>query len=320
VTASLFPAIEPYATGVLEVGGGHRVYWEECGNPRGIPVLFCHGGPGSSCSPGHRRFFDPQRYRAILFDQRGCGRSQPLGGTRENTTWDLVADIEALRRRLEVERWLLFGGSWGAALALAYAQSHPDAVAGLVLRGVFLGTDAEVDWFLNGLRRFVPEAWDAFARALSAGPGGDLLDACCRQLDAASAEEALRAARGWVDYESAVMALGEQPGTASGSLSDAAVLARVRIQTHYLRHRCFLEERPILSHMVALGALPAIIVQGRLDMVCPPITAAQLAAGWPGAELRLIDRAGHFIFNPQLVAALLQALEDLSARAAVELP
>jgi proline iminopeptidase len=320
VTATLFAATEPYATGVLEGSGGHRVYWEECGNPRGIPVLFCHGGPGSSCSPGHRRFFDPERYRAILFDQRGCGRSRPLGEIRENTTWELVADMEALRRRLEVERWLLFGGSWGATLALAYALSHPAAVAGLVLRGVFLGTDAEVDWFLNGLRRFVPEAWDALARAVDARPGGDLVAACQRELGSASSERALRAARAWVEYESAVMALGEQPGASSAALSDAALLARVRIQTHYLRHGCFLAERPILSRMAALHAMPVIIVQGRLDMVCPPVTAAQLAAGWPGAELRMIENGGHLVFNPHLAAALVQALEDFSARTAVELP
>lgn len=315
MTEALFPATEPHASGMLEVAGGHRVYWEESGNRHGIPVVFCHGGPGSSCGPAHRRFFDPARYRAILFDQRGCGRSQPLGEVRNNTTWDLVSDMDALRRRLEVERWLLFGGSWGATLALAYAQRHPEAVSGLVLRGVFLGTDAEVDWFLDGLRRFIPEAWSAFARALEPGATGNLLEACASRIET-SGEVARRAAQAWADYESAAMALGEQPGTSSGTLSDAAVLARVRVQTHYLRHHCFLEERPILAHMPAIQALPAIIVQGRLDMVCPPITAARLAAGWSAAELRMVDNAGHFVFNPHLSAALVRALADLSGRLA----
>jgi proline iminopeptidase len=281
-------------------------------------VLFCHGGPGSGCSPAHRRFFDPVRYRAILFDQRGCGRSEPLGETCHNTTWDLVADMEVLRRRLEIERWLLFGGSWGATLALAYAQSHPDAVSGLVLRGVFLGTDEEVDWFLNGLQRFVPEAWGALARALDAGPSDRLLQTCLRRLEAGSTESALSAARAWTAYESAVMALGEEPGAASSAASDESVLARVRVQTHYLRHRCFLAEQPILRHMSAIRSLPAIIVQGRLDMVCPPVTAARLAACWDAAELRMVQSAGHFVFNPDLAAALVRALQDFSARLKVE--
>jgi proline iminopeptidase len=318
MTEALFPGIEPFATGVLDVGAGHRVYWEQSGHPAGIPVLFCHGGPGSSCSPAHRRFFDPARYRAILFDQRGCGRSQPLGETRHNTTWNLVADMEALRRHLEVERWLLFGGSWGATLALAYAQQHPDAVLGLVLRGVFLGTDDEVDWFLNGVRRFVPEAWSAFARALDAGASGHLLQACLRRLEAGRPTDASSAARAWAAYESAVMALGEQPSASSVASIDEVVLARVRIQTHYLQHQCFLAERPILERMDAIHALPAIIVQGRLDMVCPPVTAERLAAHWDAAELRMVESAGHFAFNPALAAALVRALADFSARLAVE--
>ena len=318
MTEALYPGNEPFATGMLDVGAGHRVYWEQSGNPAGIPVLFCHGGPGSSCSPAHRRFFDPARYRAVLFDQRGCGRSEPLGETRHNTTWDLVADMEALRLHLGVDRWLLFGGSWGATLALAYAQSHPHVVTGLVLRGVFLGTDDEVDWFLNGLRRFVPEAWSAFARILDAGASGHLLQACRRRLEAGPPADPLSAARAWVAYESAVMALGEQPSASSVASSDEVVLARVRIQTHYLRHQCFLAERPILGRMAAIRSLPAIIVQGRLDMVCPPLTAHRLAAHWDAAELRMVENAGHFVFNTSLAAALVRALADFSARLAVE--
>jgi proline iminopeptidase len=318
MTGALFPGIEPFATGMLDVGAGHRVYWEQSGNPHGIPVLFCHGGPGSSCGAVHRRFFDPARYRAILFDQRGCGRSEPLGEIRHNTTWDLVADMETLRREFEVERWLLFAGSWGATLALAYAQSHPQAVTGLVLRGVFLGTDEEVDWFLHGLRRFVPEAWSTFARALDAGASSHLLQACIRRLEAGPPAASLNAARAWMAYESEVMALGEQPSASSVAPRDEAVLARVRIQTHYLRHQCFLAERPILGRMAAIRSLPAIVVQGRLDMVCPPVTAHRLVAHWAAAELRMVECAGHLVFNPDLAVALVRALADFSGRLAVE--
>jgi proline iminopeptidase len=318
MTEPLFPPIEPFARGLLEVGTGHRIYWEQSGDPAGIPVLFCHGGPGSSCSSAHRRFFDPGCYRAILFDQRGCGRSQPLGETRHNTTWDLVADMEALRHHVGVDRWLLFGGSWGSTLALAYAQSHPDAVLGLVLRGVFLGTDDEVDWFLQGLRRFVPEAWSTLAHALDTRGSGHLLQACLRRLEAGSAADSVSAARAWVAYESEAVALGEQLAAAAVTSSDEAVVARVRVQTHYLRHQCFLAQRPILGRMTAIRSLPAIIVQGRLDAICPPITAQRLASHWEAAELRMVENAGHLAFNPALAAALVRALADFSDRLAVE--
>ena len=319
MTPSLFPAVEPFASGLLEVGNSHRIYWEQSGHPAGIPVLFCHGGPGGHCSAAHRRFFDPQCYRAILFDQRGCGRSQPLGETRHNTTWDLVADIEALRHHLGIDHWLLFGGSWGSTLALAYAQSQPAVVLGLVLRGVFLGTDEEVDWFLHGLRRFLPEAWQAFARALDPRTSGHLLQACLRRLQAARPPDAIAAARAWLDYELAAVSLGEPPLESSMSPSDEAALARVRVQTQYLRRQCFLAERPILSRMAGIRSLPSIIVQGRLDMVCPPVTAHRLAAQWDAAELRMVENGGHLAFNPAMTGALVQALADFSKRLAVEL-
>jgi proline iminopeptidase len=317
MTETLFPLIEPFATGMLDVGAGHSIYWEQSGNLEGIPVLFCHGGPGSSCTPAHRRFFDPERYRAILFDQRGCGRSLPLGETRFNTTWDLIADMEKLRAQVGVDRWLLFGGSWGSTLALAYAQSHRHAVLGLVLRGVFLATQEEVEWFLYGLRRFVPEAWGNLAVTLNAHEGEGLLEACDRQLVEGRREEALAAARAWSDYESAVVSLGEPAKTAS-AVTDENVLARVRVQTHYLMHRCYLDQQPILARMMPILALPAIIVQGRLDMVCPPATAATLASRWLAAELRMVENAGHLAFNPELASALVQALADFARRLAVQ--
>jgi len=316
VTEPLFPPIEPYLKGMLDVGAGHSIYWEQSGNPSGIPVLFCHGGPGSSCSPGHRRFFDPERYRAILFDQRGCGRSVPLGETRDNTTWDLVSDMEALRLHFGIDRWLLFGGSWGSTLALVYAQTHRHSVLGLVLRGVFLGTADEVEWYLYGLRRFVPEAWNKLAVSLDARDDEGLLEACSRQLQAGKRQQALNAARAWSDYESAAMALGES-AQASSVTPDEPLLARVRVQTHYLMHHCFLDREPILAHMIRLLAAPAIIVQGRLDLVCPPAAAASLASRWLAADLRMVENAGHLAFNPNLASALVGALADFSRRLAV---
>jgi proline iminopeptidase len=316
MTGSLHPPIEPFLTGMLNVGGGHSIYWEQSGNPSGIPVLFCHGGPGSSCSPAHRRFFDPERYRAILFDQRGCGRSLPLGETCNNTTWDLVSDMEALRLHLGIRRWLLFGGSWGSTLALAYAQNHRQPVLGLVLRGVFLGTADEVDWFLYGLRRFLPEAWNKFALSLDARAEEGLLEACSRHLQEGTLAQALHAARAWSDYESAVMSFGE-PAQAPSAIQDPVLLARVRVQTHYLRHHCFLDEAPILARMMRLTAAPAIIVQGRLDLACPPSAAASIASRWLTAELRMVENAGHLAFNPHLAEALVGALADFSRRLAV---
>jgi proline iminopeptidase len=309
----LFPPIEPFATGMLDVGADHFIYWEQSGNLDGIPVVFCHGGPGGSCTPTHRRFFDPERYRIILFDQRGCGRSAPLGATRFNTIWDLISDMEELRNQAAVERWLLFGGSWGSTLALAYAQNHRHAVLGLVLRGVFLATQDEVEWFLYGLRRFVPEAWGRLAVDLDAREGEGLLEACDRQLVEGRPAQALRAARAWSAYESAVMALGEAPASASAP-DDEAVLARVRVQIHYLMHRCFLDQQPILTRMLPILALPAIIVQGRMDMVCPPTTAATLSSRWLEADLRMVENAGHLAFNPNLAAALVEALADFARR------
>ena len=316
MSEALYPPIEPYLSGMLDVGDGHSIYWEQSGNPAGIPVLFCHGGPGSSCNPAHRRFFDPERYRAILFDQRGCGRSVPLGETRNNTTWDLVSDMEALRLHFGIGRWLLFGGSWGSTLALAYAQTYRHPVLGLVLRGVFLGTTDEVEWFLYGLRRFVPEAWNKLALSLDARDDEGLLEACSRQLQAGTLAQALDAARAWSDYECAVMALGE-PVQVPPAMPDAHLLARVRVQTHYLLHHCFLDQQPILGHMTRLLAAPAIIVQGRLDLVCPPAAAASLASRWLAAELRMVENAGHLASNAKLASALVRALADFSRRLAV---
>jgi proline iminopeptidase len=301
----LYPPIEPERTGWLEVGEGHRLYFDLCGSPRGVPALFLHGGPGSSSNAGHRRFFDPQFYRIVLFDQRGCGRSTPAGATHANTTAHLIEDIERLREHLGVGRWLLFGGSWGSTLALAYAQAHPQRVSGLVLRGLFLASSAEVAWYLEGLRRFLPEAWGALAQGVAQPDRAGLIAdyaACVERGELAAAQR-------WSAYESAVMAVGEQGANGSASNTEA-LLARVRVQLHYLSHECFLAPGQLLAGLPTIARLPAILVQGRRDMVCPPATAYTLAQAWPAARLRMVEEAGHSALHPALRAALVRATEE----------
>jgi proline iminopeptidase len=297
----LYPPIEPFAAQQVPVGGPHALYVEQCGNPDGFPVLLLHGGPGSQSRPLHRRFFDPQFYRIVLFDQRGCGRSTPLGCTDENTTTHLVQDMELLRTRLGLGRMLVFGGSWGATLALAYAVAHPARVAAMVLRGVFLGTRREVGAYLEALRR--EEGVDPLAR----------YHALVNQRDDAAASAA---ARRWLDYEEALMSLGATQRDTGAAQDRAASLARVRVQLHYLVHDCFLEPGALLSGVAPLAHTPVLIVQGERDRVCPPQAARALAARLPGAELRLIERGGHAADEPQMAAALRLATDDLRQRLA----
>lgn len=311
---ALFASIEPFAADWLDVPGGHRLRYEQCGNPAGIPVVFLHGGPGSSINPNHRRFFDPQVYRVVLYDQRGCGQSTPRGETSENTTPRLVDDLERLRTHLGIPRWLVFGGSWGSTLALAYAQAHPTVVSGCVLRGLFLGTDAEVEWFLIGLQRFLPEAWEAFAQAAPEQTSAGLLHHYRSLVDRADGL-AVEAAARWTDWESAVMAVGEP--SAAGSTADSnAALDRVRVQLHYLTHSCFLAPDQLMSGMDALRGIPAIVVQGRRDLVCPPVTAYRVQRAWAGAQLRMVEEAGHSAMHPLLAQGLVQALQDIRSRLA----
>jgi proline iminopeptidase len=310
---ALHPILEPYRADWLEVGGGHRIYFENSGNPAGFPVLFVHGGPGSRTRPAHRRFFDPRFYHIVLFDQRGCGLSTPLGGTLDNTTAHLVADIEQLRRRLGVDRWLLFGGSWGSTLSLAYAIAHPDRVAGMVLRSVFLASDAEVQWYLSGLRQLLPQAWTEFA-----GDAGASIVGHYRALvEQAEPAAALAAARRWWDYESRVMALGESAG-ASGAPPAEELLARARVQLHFLAHRCFLRPDELLDNLPKIGAKPTIVVQGAMDLVCPPSTAVAVAERLPGAELRLVANGGHSALQPAMAAELCAATARMRDRLTAE--
>jgi proline iminopeptidase len=308
MSEGLYPALEPLTRDFLPVSGGHRILYEVCGAPVGTPALFLHGGPGSSFGAVHRRFFDPAFYRLVLFDQRGCGQSTPRGEIRDNTTGDLLDDIERLRLHLGVQRWMLFGGSWGSTLALAYAQRHPDRVGGLVLRGLFLASRDEVQWFLHGLRRVVPEAWSS----LTDQAATDHLVAWYQaEVGSSDTARAIAAARRWVAYENAVMAVGEAAGGSASGPDDAGVLDRVKVQLHYLAHDCFLQPGALLAGMDRLRELPAILVQGRRDLVCPPVTAYTVSRDWPRAQLRVVEEGGHSALHPAMTRALVRAADDM---------
>ncbi|MCA3359998.1 MAG: prolyl aminopeptidase [Roseomonas sp.] len=310
----LFPDIAPYETGFLPLSSGHVMYWEQVGNPRGQPVLFLHGGPGAGAGAVHRRFFDPQHWRVIIFDQRGAGRSRPLGELRDNTTPHLVRDIEVLRQFLGIEDWLLFGGSWGSTLALAYAQEHPNRVLGCVLRGVFLGRRDEVVWFLDGLRRVFPDAWAAFSEHLPPEERGDLLGAYLRRLCDPDPAVHLPAARAWSQYEGSCSTLLPSPETVASFAQDRTALGLARIEAHYFAHDLFLPPEGLLGRMDRLAGIEAEIVQGRYDMVCPATTAFELAAAWPSARLTMIPDAGHSALEPGLRTALVSAVERFRRR------
>jgi proline iminopeptidase len=310
----LFPDIAPYETGFLPLSSGHVMYWEQVGNPRGQPVLFLHGGPGAGAGAVHRRFFDPQHWRVVIFDQRGAGRSRPLGELRDNTTQHLVRDIEVLRQFLGIEDWLLFGGSWGSTLALAYAQEHPNRVLGCVLRGVFLGRRDEVVWFLEGLRRVFPDAWAAFSEHLPPEERGDLLGAYLRRLCDPDPAVHLPAARAWSQYEGSCSTLLPSPETVASFAQDRTALGLARIEAHYFAHDLFLPPEGLLGRMDRLAGIQAEIVQGRYDMVCPATSAFELAAAWPSARLTVIPDAGHSALEPGLRTALVSAVERFRRR------
>ena len=310
----LFPEIGPFETGYLPLSDGHTMYWEQVGNPRGVPVLFLHGGPGAGAGIVHRRFFDPAFWRVVIFDQRGAGRSRPLGRLEANTTPDLVTDIEVLRRHLGVRQFLLFGGSWGSTLALAYAQAHPAHVSGCVLRGIFLGRQSEVDWFMRGLATVFPEAHAAFAGFLPEAERGDPLGAYLARLTDLDPAVHLPAARAWSIYEGSCSTLLPSPDTVASFAQDRTALGLARIEAHYFAHDLFLPEGGLLAHMQPIARIPAEIVQGRYDMVCPPCSAFDLAAAWPAARLTIIPDAGHSALEPGVRRALVAAVERFRAR------
>lgn len=305
----LFPPIEPFQTGRLAVDDLHTLYWEQCGNPRGVPVVFLHGGPGAGASPTHRRFFDPARWRIVILDQRGAGRSTPLGETRANTTEHLIADLERLRFHLGIERWHLFGGSWGSTLGLAYAQAHPERVLGLMLRGIFLMRRSEIDWFLQHMRTFQPEAWERFAGHVPEDERHDLLEAYWRRLNDPDPARCKAAARVWSLYEGACSTLLPNPDLASTAAEDAYALGVARVEAHYFRHNLFEPETRLIDGVHRIRHIPAVIVQGRYDIVCPPVAAYELHKAWPEAELVIVPDAGHSAMEPGIRAALIAATE-----------
>ncbi|HEY5301205.1 MAG TPA: prolyl aminopeptidase [Acetobacteraceae bacterium] len=305
----LFPEIGPFETGYLPLPAGHVMYWEQVGNPRGRAVLFLHGGPGAGAGAVHRRFFDPDLWRVVIFDQRGAGRSRPLGSLTDNTTDDLVGDIETLRRHLGIERFLLFGGSWGSTLALAYAQAHPDRVSGCVLRGVFLGRKSEVAWFLHGLRAVFPDAHASFVNFLPESEREDVLAGYLRRLTDPDPAVHMPAARAWSIYEGSCSTLLPSPDTVTSFAQDRTALGLARIEAFYFANDLFLPAGGLLANMGRIGAIPAEIVQGRYDMICPACTAFELAEHWPAARLTLVPDAGHSALEPGIRRALVAAVE-----------
>lgn len=306
---ALYPPIEPYRHGHLPVDELHTLYWEECGNPQGVPVLFLHGGPGAGLSPRHRQFFDPARYRMVLFDQRGAGQSTPLGEFRQNTTGLLIQDIEQLRELLGVAQWLVFGGSWGATLALAYGQAHPERCTGFVLRGIFLCTRPEIDWFLNGMRWFFPKEHAQFVAGIPERERGDLLQAYARRLFSDKPDENARAARTWSRYEGSCLHLLPHPDVADAFGSAAVGLSVGRLEAHYFAHDGFLTDDQLVRNVDRIRHLPAVIIHGRYDMVCPPRSAWRLHQAWPEAGFQMIEGAGHAAFEPGIARALVAATD-----------
>lgn len=306
----LYPPIEPYRSGTLAVDELHTLYWEECGNPDGVPVLFLHGGPGAGCSAQHRQFFDPAYYRIVLFDQRGAGQSTPLGEYRANTTQLLISDVEQLRIHLGIDRWLVFGGSWGSTLSLAYGQAHPERCTGFVLRGIFLCTPAEIDWFLNGIKWFFPQAHARFVEAIPPDERGDLLAAYAKRLFSDDPTLHTRAARTWSHYEGSCLHLLPHPEVAQQFESEAVGLGVGRLEAHYFLNQGFLDEDQLIRNIHRIQHLPAVIIQGRYDVVCPPATAYRLKEAWPSAAFHMIEDAGHAAFEPGIAAALVAATDQ----------
>jgi proline iminopeptidase len=310
----LYPPIEPYESGLLTLDETHRMYWEQSGDPAGIPVLFLHGGPGAGATPAHRRFFDPSSYRIVIFDQRGAGRSIPRGDLSNNTTAHLIGDIERLRDHLGVSKFLLFGGSWGSTLAISYAQAYPENCLGLVVRGIFLGRPSEVNWFLYGLRRVFPEVWREFVSALPENERGDILGNFHRRLLDPDPAVYLPAARAWSRYEGSCSTLHPSPETVAVFGEDSIAFALARIETHYFSNNNFLSDNVLLENMDKVQDIPCLIIQGRYDMVCPMVTADELNRAWPGSEMVIVPDAGHSAMDPGVREALVRATERYKRR------
>ncbi|PSL17998.1 prolyl aminopeptidase [Shimia abyssi] len=308
----LYPPVEPFDQRHLDVGDGHIVYYEQTGNPDGLPVVVVHGGPGGGCSPAMRRYFDPKVYRIILFDQRGCGRSRPHASVEANTTWHLIADMEMIRGNLGIDHWIVFGGSWGATLSLLYAQTHPERSVCLVLRGVFLMRQSELDWFYRGgAGRFWPETWQRFEELIPVDERDDMIKAYHSRLFSGDHATEVKYARAWASWENALASVysngfgGEPPAEYARAFS--------RLENHYFQNKGFLEvDGQILRDMYKLKNIPGHIVQGRYDMICPPLSAYELAQSWPSSKLRMIRNAGHALSEPGISAELVRIMDDIA--------
>jgi proline iminopeptidase len=308
----MYPEIEAFDSGMLEVDGRHRLYYEQCGNPEGKPVVMLHGGPGAGCSAKMRRFHDPARYRIVLFDQRGSGRSTPHADLVDNTTWDLVADIERLREKLGIERWQVFGGSWGSTLALAYAQAHPRRVTELVLRGIFMLRRWELTWFYQqGANRLFPDAWDQYLEAIPEVERGDLISAYHRRLTSSDEATRLSAARAWSVWEASTSLLLQDEAFIDGHRDPHFALSFARIESHYFVHGGFFDvEDQLLRDAHRLAGIPGVIVHGRYDVVCPLQNAWDLHKAWPASKLVISPNSGHSAYEPENTAALVEATDS----------
>jgi proline iminopeptidase len=306
----MYPAINPYDSGMLNVGDGHAIYWEVCGNPKGKPVVFLHGGPGGGCSPEHRRLFNPEKYRIVLFDQRGCGRSTPHASLEANTTWHLVDDMERIRSHLHIHQWQLFGGSWGSTLALAYAQSFPERVTELVLRGIFLLRQAELHWYYQeGASWMCPDRWEGFLAPIPVRERGDLIAAYRRLLTGDDEVKKLGAARAWSSWEASTVTMVPNPSLIAEFKDPQHALAFARIENHYFVHKGFMEEGQLLANIDRMKNIPGVIVQGLYDLVTPPKSAWDLHAVWHNSTLHLVPVAGHAYNEPGILQRLIAATD-----------
>ena len=307
----LFPSIDPFDSMMLDVGGGHEIYVERCGNPKGKPVIVLHGGPGGGCSPVMRRYFDPKKYHVVLFDQRGCGRSKPQASVKNNTTWDLVGDIELIREKLGISDWMVFGGSWGATLSLIYAQKFPKHVANLLLRGVFLMTKPELEWFYGGgAGQFWPDVWKKFKEPIPTDEQADLIKAYNRRLFSGNLREEMEFGQYWSSWENALASIASDGISTRAPADYARTFAR--IENHYFINNGFLENKnAILDNMEKIEHIPGNIVQGRFDMICPPTSAFNLVEKWPNAKIKIIPQAGHAMSEPGISSELVKITNEL---------
>jgi proline iminopeptidase len=308
-TYNLFPELATFRSEMLNISEIHTIYYEECGNSEGYPVVFLHGGPGSGCNPTQRRFFDSSFYRIILLDQRGCGRSTPQGCIDDNTIDALVSDIETLKLHLNIKEWLVFGGSWGSTLALAYAIAHPSSVTGLILRGIFLSRQSELDWFLGEVKHFYPDCWEKLLSFIPENERSNPLQAYVTRVFSEDIAIAGPAATEWNAYESSIMSLLPRTSSAPNTTPVDIEVARARVQIHYILNECFVGHRDLLAEAKALSAIPTTIIQGRYDMVCPPISAWELKNAMPHAKFLMIADAGHSAMEACVTSALVEATE-----------